>query len=77
VAVGLAGVGGVGKALDTAEEYSSYAERAKQLVEPVTAIIQDNVWLILAGLGAIVIYQTLKQKRLAAEKYRAGETIKA
>jgi hypothetical protein len=77
IMAGAAGVGGVDAALDKAEKYSDYAARAKALIAPVSDIIHDNFYLILAGLAGVVIFQALKQKRIAAEKYQTGENLTA
>lgn len=77
VMAGGAGLAAVDKGLDQAEKYSDYAQRAKALIDPVTSIMQDHFWVILGGLAAVIIFQAFKQKRIAAEKYQTGETIKA
>lgn len=69
VALGLAGTGGIDSALGEAEKYSSYAARAKALISPFTSFAQDNFWVILGGLGIIVIYQLFRAKNKVAEKY--------
>lgn len=75
--MGGATVGAVDAGLDKAEKYSDYASRAKALIAPVSDIIHEHFYFILAGLAAVVIFQALKQKRIAAEKYQTGETTKA
>ena len=79
IAGGVAAAGGVvvaaGDALDKAEQYSGLARRAMDVIEPIQGFIQDNFWLLLLGVGAVVIWQSGVLKRIRLEKHQTGKDV--
>ena len=74
----LAGTGGIvaaSEALDKAEEYSSIFERATAVLDPVKQFIVDNIWIVLIGVGALVIYQQWRLKQIRLEKHQTGQDV--
>ena len=79
VAGGVAAAGGVvgaaGTVLDQAEEYSGLAQRAMAIIEPVQNFIQDNFWILLVGIGGVVVYQAYRLKKIRLEKHQTGKDV--
>lgn len=77
VLAGTGAVVAVGEALDKAEEYSTLAERAVAILDPVKSFITDNIWLLLLGIGGLVIYQQWRLKSIRLEKHQTGQDVSA
>lgn len=79
IAGGVAAAGGVvvgvGKALDQAEEYSGLLRRAADIIAPVQGFIQDNFWLLLIGVGAVVVWQSGVLKNIRLRKHQTGQDV--
>lgn len=79
IAGGVAAAGGavvgVGKVLDQAEEYSGLLKRAADIIAPVQGFIQDNFWLLLIGVGAVVIWQSGVLKNIRLRKHQTGQDV--
>lgn len=65
------------KALDAAEGYTSLAGRAKMLVEPITDLITDNIWLILIAGGAFIVWKSGLLQRIRLTKHQTGQDVSA
>lgn len=79
IAGGVAAAGGVvvgvGKALDQAEEYSGLLQRAADIIAPVQGFIQDNFWLLLIGVGSVVVWQSGVLKNIRLRKHQTGQDV--
>lgn len=79
VAGGVAAAGGavvgVGKLLDQVEEYSGLLHRIAAIVNPIQEFLQDNIWLLLLGVGGIVVWQSGVLKNIRLRKHQTGMDV--
>lgn len=73
--------GGVVKAtsetglLDKAEQAGGIIQRVTDLVAPIQGFISDNLWLLLLGGGAFVVWQSGVLKNLRLVKHQTGQDV--
>ncbi len=61
--------------LDKLGGYSDTLSSVGYAVQPFKDIITDNLWLILLGVGGVVIWQAWKMKKIRLEKHQTGNDV--
>lgn len=61
--------------LDDVKSKSDIARSIWDNVEPVQAFLKENLWILLAGIGGIVIWQAYKIQKVRVEKHREGQDL--
>ncbi len=61
--------------LDTAKESSGYIQQVLDMVDPFKDFIVSNIWLVLGGLGVVIVWQQWKAKQLRVEKHRNATDV--
>ena len=62
------------------EEFQSQSEVIRSIIDtiqPVYSFIQDNVWLILGGVGVFVAYKSGVLQRIRLFKHQEGQDVSA
>lgn len=75
VAVAGGAVSAAGELLDQAEGYSGLARRAVEIIEPIKDFVQDNFWLLLIGIGVVVVWKSGALKNIRLQKHRTGQDV--
>lgn len=81
VAGGVATVGGVVTAadktglLDYLSDLSSVTERIGTALAPFKEIVVDNFWLLLLGVGGVVVWQSGVLKKIRLRKHQTGNDV--
>ena len=75
ISIGGSGILGIGALLDNVEGYGGIVKRAAEIVDPIKEVIQDNVWLILLGVGGYVFWKSGILKRIRLEKHQTGQDV--
>jgi hypothetical protein len=75
VAAGGGLLAGAGKLVDAGEQYSDLFKRVDDLIQPLQNILIDNIWLILLGVGGVVIWLSGVLKSIRLAKHRLGEDV--
>lgn len=79
VAGGVAVAGGAvtaaGELLDQVEGYGGLARRAVEIIEPIKDFMQDNFWLLLIGVGVVVVWKSGALKNIRLQKHRTGQDV--
>ena len=77
VTTGLGGLMGGKKLL---EEFQSQSDTIRSIVEtiqPIYSFVQDNIWLILGGVGAFVVWKSGVLQRIRLFKHQEGQDVSA
>lgn len=77
VGVAAGALTGVTEAVEAAEGYSDLLQRVSTLFEPIKSLIVDNIWLLLVGGGAYVVFQSGLLQKIRLRKHRTGEDVSA
>jgi peptidoglycan hydrolase-like protein with peptidoglycan-binding domain len=75
VAVAGGALAAVGKVVDQFEGYGGLVKRVADVIDPIQGFITDNVWLLLAGVGGIVVWQTGVLKNIRLWKHQTGNDV--
>lgn len=75
VAVAGGAVSAAGELLDQAEGYGGLARRAFDIIEPIKDFVQDNFWLLLIGVGVVVVWKSGALKNIRLQKHRTGQDV--
>lgn len=62
------------------EEFKGQSETVRSVVDtiqPVYSFVQDNIWLILAGVGGFVIWKSGVLQRIRLFKHQEGQDVSA
>ena len=70
-------VGGIGAVADQFENYGGIVERVANAIAPVQSFIQDNFWLLLIGVGVVVVWQSGVLKNIRLRKHQTGNDVSA
>lgn len=62
-----------GKALDAIDEKSSAIKNVMELVDPTLKFLQDNMLLVVIGIGVMLVYYSIKVKKARLEDHRTGK----
>ena len=68
-------VAGAEPAVKAAEGYGGLIKRIADIVEPVQQFVTDNLWLLVIGGGALIVWQTGVLKKLRLWKHRTGKDV--
>lgn len=75
--IGLAGgaLTAATKLTEQAEQYSALAGRLANVLEPMTNLLVNNLWLILGAGGAFIVYKSGILQKIRVEKHRKAEDV--
>lgn len=65
------------KALEEFQGQSEIVRNIIDTIQPVYGFIQDNVWLILGGVGAFFVWKSGILQRVRLEKHQEGQDVSA
>ena len=72
---GLGLLGGAGTVVDSAEEYGGLVKRVADLVEPIQSFVSQNLWLLVAAGGVIIVWQSGVLKNIRLAKHQSAEDV--
>ena len=81
IAGGVAAAGGAVTAaektglLDYLSDLSSITERVGAALAPFKEIVVDNFWLLMLGVGGVVVWQSGVLKRIRLDKHQTGKDV--
>lgn len=75
VAAAGGAVGALGTLADQFENYGGVVERVANAVAPVQTFVQDNFWLLLLGVGGVVVWQSGVLKNIRLRKHQTGNDV--
>lgn len=75
----VAGAGGVlgaiTKATESFENYGGLVKRVSDVLDPIQGFITDNFWLLLIGIGGVVVWQSGVLKNIRLAKHQKAEDV--
>lgn len=78
IGIGTGALGTLGlasKAVDELGKYSDLLAKASSYIDPVKALVMDNIGLILMGVGGFVAYQAYQALQIRLAKHRAAQDV--
>lgn len=63
------------KAVESVEQYSGLAKRFVETAGPMLDLVSGNLWVLAAGAGAAVVWQSGVLKKIRLGKHQTGEDV--